>query len=573
MLLRVLCGVACLGLLKPAWLLAATNFNGTNSTQIVINDYSGVGPPMASTPYPSSISVAGLSGKVSHVTVTVWGLYHTSCADISMLLVDPSGTNGVVLMSGAGGFDDGTGAGLVSVGRLTFDDSASTALYLYTTNAAGEQTGFWSITNGNYQPTDAAQGFNYFTPPAPASPYGTNLSAGSQGFSGVNPNGTWSLYVQDEYHFDDGVITNGWSLSISTGLATGNQPPSVTITNPIAGATFLASATVMIDADARDTDGTVTNVQFFDGSTSLGNVASSPYELSIALAVGSHTLTAVATDNQGATTTSPAVTVSVLANLPPTVTITNPLNGATFSGPATVTIQAVAGDPDGSVTNVQFFDGTVALGNVASSPYQLSAALAIGTHTLTAVATDNFGATTTSSAVTVSVIGADLPPTIAITSPANGSVFSAPATISIQASAADSDGTVSQVQFFNGTNLLGVLTASPYVLTVTNLAAGNYTLVAVAIDNLNSTTTYAVSITVTNPATASVTLRGVTLANGLFTFTFSTQTGYTYAVQSAPALDPSRWVTFTNIQGNGSVAQIIDSGFTNSTRYYRVATH
>jgi hypothetical protein len=494
-----------------------------------------------------------------------------------MLLVDPSGTNGVVLMSGAGGFDDGTGAGLVSVGRLTFDDSASTALYLYTTNAAGEQTGFWSITNGVYRPTDAvANGLNYFTPPAPAGPYSTNLTAGPQGFSGVNPNGTWSLYVQDEYVGDDGVITNGWSLSISTGLASGNQPPSVTITNPIGGATFVAPATVTIGADARDADGTVTNVQFFDGSTSLGNVASSPYKLSIALGVGSHTLTAVATDNQGATTTSPAVTVSVLANmgnLPPTVTITSPVNGATFSvAPVTIAIQAVASDPDGSVTNVQFFDGTVALGNVPSSPYQLSAALAMGTHTLTAVATDNLGATTTSSVVTVSV-GANLPPTIQITSPTNGSVFSAPANISIQASAADSDGTVSQVQFFNGTNLLGVLTASPYVLTVTNLAAGNYNLIAVAIDNLNASTTYSVNITVTNPATASVTLRGETFANGIFTFTFSTQTGYTYAVQSASALYPSRWVTFTNIEGNGSAAQIMDSGSTNFTRYYRVATH
>lgn len=84
------------------------------------------------------------------------------------------------------------------------------------------------------------------------------------------------------------------------------------------------------------------------------------------------------------------------ANQPPTVTITNPPNNAVLSSSANLTINASASDTDGSVTNVQFFDGAVPLGNDATSPYSVSVRLAIGAHTLTAVASDNLGGTTTS---------------------------------------------------------------------------------------------------------------------------------------------------------------------------------
>jgi hypothetical protein len=99
-----------------------------------------------------------------------------------------------------------------------------------------------------------------------------------------------------------------------------NSPPAVAITSPTNGASFTAPATITIQAAASDSDGSVTNLQFFDGATSLGNVSSSSYNLLVSLAVGSHALTAVASDNLGATTTSLAVTVTVTTNSPPTVT-------------------------------------------------------------------------------------------------------------------------------------------------------------------------------------------------------------------------------------------------------------
>jgi uncharacterized protein (TIGR03118 family) len=97
------------------------------------------------------------------------------------------------------------------------------------------------------------------------------------------------------------------------------------------------------------------------------------------------------------------VTVQAAANVPPTVSITSPANGVTLVSPATVTIQATAGDTDGTVVKVEFFDGANSLGSVTAPPYSKEVTLYPGTHPLTAVATDNAGATTTSPAVTTTV--------------------------------------------------------------------------------------------------------------------------------------------------------------------------
>jgi RHS repeat-associated protein len=94
------------------------------------------------------------------------------------------------------------------------------------------------------------------------------------------------------------------------------------------------------------------------------------------------------------------------------------------------------------------------------------------------------------------------PPTVSITSPASGATFAAPASITLTASAADSDGTVSKVEFFyGGTNLIATVTSPPYTFNWTNVAAGSYTLTAKATDNLTAATTSSpVNITVTGQA-------------------------------------------------------------------------
>ncbi|WP_242510165.1 Ig-like domain-containing protein, partial [Hymenobacter persicinus] len=89
-------------------------------------------------------------------------------------------------------------------------------------------------------------------------------------------------------------------------------------------------------------------------------------------------------------------------------------------------------------------------------------------------------------------------PTVTLTTPASGTVGTA---LSLTATAADTDGTVAKVEFFNGTTKLGEDTSSPYALSYTPTAAGTLSLTARATDNAGaSTTTAAKSVTVTTPA-------------------------------------------------------------------------
>lgn len=93
-----------------------------------------------------------------------------------------------------------------------------------------------------------------------------------------------------------------------------NTPPTVSITNLVDGSTFPqpAPAEILIIADATDTDGAITQVEFFQGATSLGTVLSSPYSLTWSnVAAGAYVLTAVATDNLGGAATSAPVSITV----------------------------------------------------------------------------------------------------------------------------------------------------------------------------------------------------------------------------------------------------------------------
>ncbi|HMP84526.1 MAG TPA: Ig-like domain-containing protein, partial [Verrucomicrobiota bacterium] len=89
------------------------------------------------------------------------------------------------------------------------------------------------------------------------------------------------------------------------------------------------------------------------------------------------------------------------------------------------------------------------------------------------------------------------PPTVTLTSPANGAVFSAPANISLRASASDSDGSIAKVEFFANGVLVATDTSSPYSATWGSVSAGNYSITAKATDNNGAqTTSTAASITV-----------------------------------------------------------------------------
>ncbi|WP_143477824.1 Ig-like domain-containing protein, partial [Pseudogulbenkiania subflava] len=96
--------------------------------------------------------------------------------------------------------------------------------------------------------------------------------------------------------------------------------------------------------------------------------------------------------------------------------------------------------------------------------------------------------------------GPNKAPSVSLTAPANGATFTALATITLTATASDQDGTVTKVEFFNGTTLLGTSTTAPYSTVWNNVGEGSYTLTAKATDNAGaSTTSSAVTITVNPP--------------------------------------------------------------------------
>src|SRR5262249_5871016 len=124
--------------------------------------------------------------------------------------------------------------------------------------------------------------------------------------------------------------------------AAANKAPVVSLTAPSNGAAFTAGATLTLSASASDPHGSAAKVEFYRGGTTLlGTATTAPYTLTWSnVAAGSYTLTAKATDNLGKSTTSSSVSITVTAptNQPPTVSLTSPSNGATYSAPASISL-------------------------------------------------------------------------------------------------------------------------------------------------------------------------------------------------------------------------------------------
>jgi RHS repeat-associated protein len=300
-----------------------------------------------------------------------------------------------------------------------------------------------------------------------------------------------------------GVQTTSNPRTITVNAA--NLSPTVNLTAPANNSSYAlpASVTLKATATAPETNDTVARVDFFANGTLIGSDTSKAFTITWTPTAGSYTLTAVATDGQGAQTTSNARTLTVAANLPPTVTLAQPPNNSSYLPPASITLKANATPPEDNdtVARVDFFANGTLIGSDTTKAFTITwDGPAPGTYTLTAVATDGQGAQTTSNARTVNVDAANLPPTVNLTSPANKATFAAGATIALKANASppEANDTVARVDFFDGTTLVGSATAAPYTASLANAAPGTHTLTAVATDGQGAqTTSNARTITVT----------------------------------------------------------------------------
>src|SRR5690606_34788 len=144
-------------------------------------------------------------------------------------------------------------------------------------------------------------------------------------------------------------------------------------------------------------------------------------------------------------------------NSAPTVSITHPTKGSSFSAGSSITVTAKAADADGAVKTVKFYNGNQLLGEDTTSPYSIEVSNAVaGEYKFKAVALDDQGASTTSSIVKVNVVEeskpeiVNVPPTVAIATPNDGTTIPAGDNFIVEAQAEDADGTVKVVKFYEG---------------------------------------------------------------------------------------------------------------------------
>jgi hypothetical protein len=254
-------------------------------------------------------------------------------------------------------------------------------------------------------------------------------------------------------------------------------------------------------------------VSFFDGATLLGTatlVGGVAIFTTSALAVGTHSITAVYSGDadfmgsaaSATTTTTQAATITTLTAAP---------DPSSFGQPVTFTASVSAVPPGAGIPSgtVSFFDGATLLGTATvngSGVATLSAAAAIGSHSLTAVYSGDINFTGSASPVTTTTVNQAAANTILIASPnpaVVGQAVTFTATVSAVAPGAGTPtGTVS---FFDGPTLLGTGTVNGSgVATLSSVPAlGSHSLTAVysGDGNFTGSTSFALTLTVVTAGT------------------------------------------------------------------------
>ncbi|NOJ17923.1 chitinase C-terminal domain-containing protein [Vibrio jasicida] len=187
-----------------------------------------------------------------------------------------------------------------------------------------------------------------------------------------------------------------------------NEVPTATLTSPSASASITVGDVVNLAADAADTDGSISKVEFFVDGALVGTSTAAPFTASWTATEGAHEFSTKAYDDKNAVSVASAVTLTVNAGQPgneaPTVDVA--LSATSVELGATVTVTANAADADGTVAKVEFFAAGSLVGTATTAPYAVDFAPAqAGSVSIYAKATDDAGATTDSSLVSLTVNG------------------------------------------------------------------------------------------------------------------------------------------------------------------------
>lgn len=372
----------------------------------------------------------------------------------------------------------------------------------------------------------------------------------------------------------DGNVTLQAAALTSSGA---NNPPFVALTGPTNNATFSAGSDVTLTANADDLDGTIAKVEFFQGSTSLGEDTSSPYSFTWHnVPTGIYELSAQATDDQGVVSPSGSVEVFV--------------NGTGGSLAGSVTLRpglprSVNLTTEGTGDWVHWGLATnSSLDRKAGVIPQISNFTKIGTNAVERYA-DNYTAfswndgtpTTADAGTTTGVftygsndgfeisVPADRPTrTLKVYVGLYGAQGNFQAWLSDFSAPAYTDTTLNSLGNGYAVYRLTYAAASPgqqlivryRPLKLFDVDFGNVTLQAATLTG----TDQPVPVTILNPA----------LNGEGFGFKFTTEVGRNYTVQFSDVLPGTDWQTLSNVVGSGSSAVVTDPVTDRAQRFYRV---
>jgi hypothetical protein len=476
----------------------------------------------------------------------------------------------------------------------------------------------------------------------------------------------WNLFF---FYQPNGNVT---LQSAALTSANANNPPSVSVVSPVENSTFEAGTNITISANASDPDGAISQVEFFDGNVKLGTSFASPYDFVWTnVPAGLHVLKAVATDTNAEFSASMPVEILVYGNggslsgsgaSPPSVVnltiegtndwahwglsnnlsfnhksgvpqqisnlspigtslieqlidsaiayswsdgtpvtsaansttgifITGTRNGYEIQAPADTThrrlkvyaglygvqgnFQAYLSDfsaqpfIDTSVSNV--FDNTYVVYTLDYSAASAGQSLIVRYRSLTSF-DQEFGNVVLGAATLIgtNTVPFNSPPSVSITNPVSGDSFIAPATITIKVEALDSDGSVTNVEFFNGATKLGQSTTSPFSFVWNDVPSGAYSLTATATDNLSvKGTSSPVYITVGNNTNGDFQLDYELFAtNGAFGLRIFPTIPQPYSLEASSTL--TNWISIFTNQTGSSESNYTETPLTNKPgRFFR----
>lgn len=372
-------------------------------------------------------------------------------------------------------------------------------------------------------------------------------------------------------------------VTASNGAQASSAPASVTVVGATAGpsislstsygtAPVPAGKTVTLTALAADQTGsaaTVAQVDFFVEGTLIATVTTSPFTATWTPLVARdapYSLQARVTLRSGLAAFSAPVLVQVVANAAPTVTISAPIDGQTFTLGSPITLSAIAGDSDGTIARVQFFANNAAVGSaVTTAPFQTTFTPTVaGSYTIWGRAVDDAGNATASGAVRITVkVPVGVAPSAFINIlPESSSlvlekIFTAGSSIVVGVGASDADGTIARVALYLDGTRLGTFEREPYVTTVQLPSSADliseHTFSAIIEDNDGNQANAAETVAVISSSRSLPTLKLVTPVEGAV---YNYGTAITAEAQLVNTAVTANAVVF---EENGSIVQTVSA--------------